>query len=343
MTTNNIYTIVHFDEHSATPKYLQIINCIVKAVQEGMLPKDYLLPSINDFSYELNLSRSTVQRIYQHLKETGVIESFPGKGYFINSSESEKTTKVFLLFDNLSAHNKIIYDAFVRTLGTQAAFDLYVYNNDFSLFKKLLQNRKDDYHHYVIIPPLHEAIEHAPDIINELPNGKLILLGKLIAGIKGQYGAVYDNIEKNMYTALKEALPHLMKYKMLKIVLPSYSYFPEEILSGLQFFCQEFAFAYKVVHKLEDEDLHTGEVYINLMEDDLVVLLSRIKRTSFQVGKDVGIISFNETPWMEFILNGITTMSTNYKKMGEMAAHMILQNERSHWEVPFNLTLRSSV
>jgi DNA-binding transcriptional regulator YhcF (GntR family) len=343
MTTNNIYTLVHFEEHSATPKYLQIINCIVKAVQEGALPKDYLLPSINDFSYELNLSRSTVQRIYQHLKETGVIESFPGKGFFINRSELAIITKVFLLFDNLSAHNKIIYDAFVTTLGKQASIDFYIYNNDFSLFKKLLQNRKEDYHHYVIIPPLHEGSENATDIINELPDGKLILLDKLIAGMKGQYGAAYENFEKNVYTALKEALPHLLNYKMLKIILPSYTYFSEEILSGLQLFCKEFTFDCKVVHKLEEEDINVGEVYISLMEDDLVVLLSKMKRTSFQVGKDVGIISYNETPLMEFIGNGITTMSADFKKLGEMAANMILENEKAHLEVPFTLTMRNSV
>src|SRR4051794_25948492 len=129
MTTDNIYSLVHLDEQAATPKFQQIINCITNAVQEGILPKDYLLPSINDFSYELNLSRSTVQRIFGHLKKTGVIDSFPGKGYFINCPASEIYTKVFLLFDNLSEHNKLIYETLITTLGKQASIDFYIYNN----------------------------------------------------------------------------------------------------------------------------------------------------------------------------------------------------------------------
>jgi DNA-binding transcriptional regulator YhcF (GntR family) len=343
MTTNNIYSIVCLDEYSATPKYLQVVKCIDKAVQEGKLEKGYVLPSINDFSYELDLSRSTVQRFYDHLKKTGVIESFPGKGYFISHKDVAKSTKVFLLFNKLSAHKKIIYDAFVNTLGEQAAIDFYIYNNDLGLFKKLLQNCKDDYHYYVIIPHFLEGGEHAVDAINELPDRKLILLDKKIEGVKGQYGAVYENFEKDIYTALKDALPYLTKYQALKIVFPSYSYFPDEILTGFQSFCREFAFDYKVVHELQTEEIAAGEVYINLMEDDLIILLEKIRGTGLKVGKDVGIISYNETPWKKFILDGITTLSTDFRKMGEMAANMILQKKSAQLEVPFTLTIRNSI
>jgi DNA-binding transcriptional regulator YhcF (GntR family) len=343
MSSENIYRLISFDEYSATPKYLQLTNSIVKAVQEGKLQKDYVLPSINDLSYELDLGRNTVEKAYRHLKKLGVVNSFPGKGYFINQAEVRQISKVFLLFNKLSAHKKIIYDAFVATLGEEAAIDFYIYNNDFSLFKKLLQQRKDDYHYYVIIPHFLEGGEHAADIINELSNRNLILLDKLIAGVKGDYGAVYENFEKDIFSALKQALPHLTKYQTLKIVFPSYTYFPDEILKGFQSFCQEFAFDYKVVHRLQNETIGAGEAYINLMEDDLVILLEKIQQTDLKVGRDVGIISYNETPWKKFILDGITTMSTDFKKMGEMAATMILQKERSHLEVPFTLTIRKSI
>jgi DNA-binding LacI/PurR family transcriptional regulator len=61
------------------------------------------------------------------------------------------------------------------------------------------------------------------------------------------------------------------------------------------------------------------------------------------VGKDIGIISYNETPWKEFILNGITTISTDFHKMGELTAQMILNNQNNHIEVPFKVTLRKSL
>lgn len=134
-----------------------------------------------------------------------------------------------------------------------------------------------------------------------------------------------------------------MKYQTLKIVFPSYTYFPVEILRGFESFCRGYAFEYKVVHTLQNEDINASEVYINLMEDDLVILLEKIQSTILRVGEDVGIISYNETPWKQFILDGITTMSTDFKKMGEMAADMIINKKKGHLEVPFTLTLRNSL
>ena len=84
-------------------------------------------------------------------------------------------------------------------------------------------------------------------------------------------------------------------------------------------------------------------MYINLMEDDLTILLDKIRQTPLKVGKDVGIISYNETPLKRFILDGITTISTNFTQMGEATARMILDNKISKFEVPFTLTLRASL
>ena len=39
------------------------------------------------------------------------------------------------------------------------------------------------------------------------------------------------------------------------------------------------------------------------------------------IGKQVGIISYNETPLKKIILNGITTISTDFEAMGIEAAN----------------------
>lgn len=79
------------------------------------------------------------------------------------------------------------------------------------------------------------------------------------------------------------------------------------------------------------------------MEDDLVELIGKIKKQKLEIGKDTGIISYNETPLKKIILNGITTVSTNFKEMGRMAAKLILNNTTEHIQVPFDLTLRNSL
>ncbi|HEY6977022.1 MAG TPA: GntR family transcriptional regulator [Chitinophagaceae bacterium] len=338
-----IYDIIRIDEFSATPKYQQIIHSVLKGVECGRLKQQDVLPSINDLSYELNVSRDTAEKGYRYLKKIGVLGSVPGKGYFIKSIEFERSYNICLLFNKLSAHKKIIYDSFVSELGNNAAIDFYIYNNDFSLFRKLLNNKNEEYSHYVIIPHFIEGGENAHEIINTIPKEKLILLDKQVEGVTGNYTSVYENFSKDIYNALQQASERLSRYHTIKIIFPRNSYYPLEIIDGFNCFCQDYAFNYKAVSDIESEKIASGETYITVMEDDLVHLIERLIQLNFRAGEDIGIISYNETPIKKIILNGITTISTDFAEMGKLAAQLILENRTDHLEVPFKLTLRNSL
>jgi hypothetical protein len=165
----------------------------------------------------------------------------------------------------------------------------------------------------------------------------------LLPGISGDYAAVYENFSQDIYDALEKALEPLSKYHTLKIIFPKNSYFPKEILTGFYRFCQQYAFNHKVIHSVIDEEISTGEVYINLMEDDLVLLIERLIKLDLTAGKDVGVISYNETPIKRIILNGITTISTDFVMLGTEAANCILNNKTEKFNVPFYLNLRKSL
>jgi len=338
-----ICKFIDIDFYSATPKYLQLANCIINAIREKKANANEVLPSINELSFEFEISRDTAEKGYKYLKNLGILGSVPGKGYFVKNVDINQSLKIFLLFNKLSAHKKIIYDAFVSSLGDLAAVDFYIYNNDYVLFKKLLSNKRDDYTHFVIIPHFLEGGENAYEIINTIPKNKLILLDKLIGGVNGCYAAVYEDFEKDIYHALEQALPVLSKYETLKMIFPSYTYYPEEILKGFCTFCDEYAFSYKIVRNVKKENIQKGEAYVNLMEDDLVILIEKIIADKLQIGKDVGIISYNETPLKKLILNGITTISTDFEMMGRKAAALVLDKSTEHIAIPFYLTLRPSL
>ena len=193
MPSENIYRLISIDEYAVTPKYIQLTYSIVKAVEERKIQKGYLLPSINDLSFELDISRDTAEKAYRHLKKLGVIGSVPGKGYFIANTDVKQPVKIFLLFNKLSTHKKIMYDAFVASIGDDAVIDFYIYNNDFSLFRKLLMNKRDDYTNFVIIPHFLEGGENAHEVINTIPKEKLLLLDQMIPGVDGNFAAVYED------------------------------------------------------------------------------------------------------------------------------------------------------
>jgi DNA-binding transcriptional regulator YhcF (GntR family) len=343
MNAENIFNSIEVSEHSVTPKYMQIVNSIVKAIEAGKISQDYLLPSINELGFELDVSRETCVRVYRELKKMGIVQSVPGKGYFIGNTDFIRRTKIFLMFNKLSTHKKIIYDSFVEALGENVAIDFYIYNNNYALFKDLLANRKGDYDYFVIIPHFLEGREDAYEVINSLPKDKLILLDKVLPGVNGVYGMVYENFENDIYEALTKALEPLKKYHSLRIVFPDNTYYPQEIVKGFLNFCQEYAFNYEVVSNIDRETIEPGVVYITVMEDDLVVLIEKILNSALEVGREVGVISYNETPIKKIILKGITTISTDFQQMGKLAAKLILDHSKAHIPVCFHLTLRNSI
>lgn len=343
MKINDFFSYLQVDEYSAVPKYLQLTKSVLTALEEGRLKKNDTLPSINELSYELEISRDTAEKGYKHLKNLGILGSIPGKGYYILNEDYNQKLKICLMFNKLSNHKKLIYDAFVDAIGENVAIDFYIYNNDFNQFKDLLTAKTEQYSHYVIIPHFLATDAQEYEILNTIPKNKLILMDKMIAEVTGDYGAAYENFQQDIYQALEEAIIPLSKYQTLKLVFPANSYFPVEIKKGFSKFCQQYGFTEKVISDANREPINEGDVFINLMEDDLVTLIERIKTTKLEIGRQVGLISYNETPWKKVILNGITTISTDFRRMGIIAANLILENSRKQVEVPFYLTLRASL
>ena len=113
-------------------------------------------------------------------------------------------------------------------------------------------------------------------------------------GVSGDCSAVYENFEEDIYSALEKALDPLKKYETLKIIVPSYTYFPDEIMRGFKKFCHEYAFSAFVINDISHEKIQKGTAYISLMEDDLVTLIEKINESDLNMGADIGVISHNE-------------------------------------------------
>lgn len=341
LTGSTKYIVI--DEYAPTPKYIQLTNSILSAIEAGYVNKDDTLPSICEMSNELEISKDTVEKSYRKLKKIGVLESIPGRGYYIMNTDFRQKSKICLLFNKISSYKKMVYDSFVTAVGEGVVTDLVIYNNDFNQFKKILDSRKDQYSHFVVMPHFTDEAEMASQVINTIPKHKLVMLSKMIPGITGSYAAVYEDFENDIYGALEEAVPELSKYHTIKLVFPDHSYYPREITRGFIRFCQQYAFKYAMLPNIEESPIHEGEVYVILKEDDLVTFIERVKVADFKVGKQVGLISYNEAPIKKIILNGVSTISTDFKEMGKMAAKLILGTSREQVKVPFYLTLRATV
>ncbi len=62
---DSILQHIRMDDYSANPKYLQVADSIKQAVLDGYLKMNDTLPSINELSFDLAVSRDTIEKSYR--------------------------------------------------------------------------------------------------------------------------------------------------------------------------------------------------------------------------------------------------------------------------------------
>ncbi len=346
-----MFRYIKIEENSRIPKYKQIVDAIIYNISAGNLKMDEKIPSINMFSEEYLLSRDTVEKAYNILKERKVIISIRGKGYYIARTKLISKVNILFLINKLSSYKMRIYNSFVNSIGSTSHTDLHIYHCEEDLFLNLLEKNKNAYDYYVIMPHFKtEKLKHAsftPEVvkaINEIPKNKLVIMDNPIAEIKGAFIEIYQDFENDIYNSLQEGLAKISKYEKLFMAYPANSVYPypKRILHGFRKFCVEHNIDFEVLDEIYDDMiLKKGDLFIIITESDLVNLVNQIRIQEFELGSDIGVISYNDTPLKQLL--GITCISTDFKTMGETAARMIMEKEDGKVKNPFNFIDRNSI
>jgi DNA-binding transcriptional regulator YhcF (GntR family) len=338
-----MFNLIQIDETRRTPKYLQIVHSITKAIKNGSLKKNDKIPSINELSNEFILSRQTVQKAYALLMESGIVVPIQGKGFYVNRTDIANANRILLILNKISNYKKQIYNAFIQTLGFNAIVEIKVHHSNISLLDEFISGHENEFDYIVIMPHFYENQEKAFEILRKIPKDKLILLDKYIPGI-ACHSSVYQDFSNDISEALELALPKLKKYSECTLVFPHMVQYPKEIISGFRNFCLQYHFKSQIVSEVTNAfEIKKGTAYILIEEMDLVNIIKLSKTKGLKPGKDIGIISFNDTPLKEILLDGITVISTDHEKMGELAAGLILHNKKERIKNPFNLITRKSL
>ncbi|WP_298495799.1 GntR family transcriptional regulator [uncultured Algibacter sp.] len=342
---------IKIDENSRVPKYQQIIDCIIDNISLGNLTMDQKIPSINMFSEEFYLSRDTVEKAYSILKDRNIITSIRGKGFYISRTKLISKVNILFLVNKLSSYKLRTYNHFINAIGANSHTDLHIYHCDENLFLNLLDKNKSAYDYFVIMPHFktdelkHVSItDNVIKSLKKIPKDKLIILDNIKPEIKHGLVEIYQDFENDIYFALNEGLPKIKKYKKIMLIYPEKSIYPypRRILHGFRKFCVEHKLDFEILDKVYDDMiLKKGDLFITIEESDLVSLVKQVREDEYQLGSEIGIISYNDTPLKELL--GITVMSTDFKVMGETAANMILNKQKGNVKVPFNFIVRDSL
>ncbi len=327
-----------------TPKYIQIVEAVTNAIKQGKLKKGDPVFSINDLSDEFLLSRDTVQKAYNLLRKKGIITAVKGKGFYINRTDITTPFRILLLFNKISNYKKLIYNAFVETMGDKAVVDLKIHHSSIRLLETLLQENMDEYDYFVLMPHFYTDADEIYSIIKKIPAEQLIILDKDLPHTYSKYAGVYQDFKNDIYNALENGLDLIRKYNKLILVFPKIIPYPREIITGFRCFCNSHNLAYNIITEIEEETvINKKEAYIVIEEADLVTLIKNCQTKKLTIGKDIGIISYNETLLKEILLEGITVLSTDHHLMGETAAQLILENRKEKIKNPFTFIRRKSL
>lgn len=342
---------VKIDENSRIPKYKQIVDAIIQNISTGKLEMGEKIPSINMFSEEFLLSRDTVEKAYNILKERQIIISIRGKGYYITKTKLISKVNIIFLINKLSSYKMRIYNSFVNSIGGNSHTDLHIYHCDEDLFLNLLGKNKGAYDYYIVMPHFKtDKLSHvsftneAIKAVKKIPKEKLVIMDNSMPGVNEAFIEIYQDFENDIYHALKEGLNKISKYQKLLLVYPENSVnpYPKRILNGFKKFCIEHKISFEIIGEIFDDIiLKKGDLFITIEESDLVNLVNQIRDKEFELGKDIGVISYNDTPLKELL--GITVISTDFKVMGETASRMILNKEKGKIKNPFNFIDRNSI
>ncbi|GAA3603484.1 GntR family transcriptional regulator [Flavivirga amylovorans] len=342
---------ISIDENSRIPKYKQIVDSVIYNIANGNFSMDQKMPSINELSEEFYLSRDTVEKAYNILKERKIIVSIRGKGYYVSRTKLLSKTNILFLVNKLSSYKLSTYNAFINAIGATAHTDLHVYHCDESLFLNLMEKNKSAYDFYVIMPHFKtEDLRHVSftdaviNSIKKIPKQKLVILDNIKFKIEGKIVEIFQDFENDIYNALKEGFQKISKYKRIILIYPNKAVYPypRRILHGFRKFCVEKSINFEILDEVYDDMiLKRGDLFITIEEPDLVNLVKQIRDEEFILGQDIGIISYNETPLKDLL--GITVISTDFKTMGETAAKMIMNKEKGKFKVPFHFIDRTSL
>jgi DNA-binding transcriptional regulator YhcF (GntR family) len=323
------------DDNSNTLKFQQLVDAIMDAISRNQLKAGEMLPSVNQIMKESNLSRDTVFKAYAELKKRGVVESVPNRGYFV----TRKITKVFLFLDTFKAYKEVLYGSFLKHLPKNISVDLHFHHYNINQFEKIVLESLGKYSKYIIMNFDHPKI---PGIIQKLPAEQLLVIDWNIYATE-KHSAVYQNFGQPVYDCLAANKEKIAWYKEFIFYYPAFTYHPKDSIYYFEKFCTDFGIKHSVIFEEEKFKIKKGSLYFLVSDRTLAGFLDQCSEKIFEPGRDVGVISYNETPMKKYVKNGITVISTDFELMGQKAAEFVTTGEFMRFEVPTMLKLRSSL
>ena len=106
----------------------------------------------NKIAEKFSLARGSVFTAYNDLRASGIIDSIPGKGYFVSSTETRQHKRIFLLLSTFTPYKEILFNSLLNSLPENCTLDVYFHQHNIKLFEALVRSEAGHYNIFIIVP-----------------------------------------------------------------------------------------------------------------------------------------------------------------------------------------------
>ncbi|WP_262245504.1 GntR family transcriptional regulator [Parapedobacter soli] len=323
-------------------KYMQLVDHINRLVESDQLHIGDRLPSLKQLEKDLGMSKETLLKGLNHLLEKGIIESVYRKGYYVKKKSVDHTYRVFLLLDKMNVMRDRFYHTLFDELRDMADVDIYFHHHNFKVFENLIRENLHNYTHFVIATFLKED---PSEVLNLIPEQKRIIIDYNEPKLEGEYSCIFQDYEHDLFDGLSQLKDRLSRYKKLVLIAPHEATHARHVVDGFLRFCMEHGYRYAIEHEVEAGSFKKGNAYITFSryDTDDVALIKLARGKGYKLGKDIGLISYNDTAVKEILEDGITVISTDFEAMGKAVSHAIINRETTVLRNPTRVIVRNSL
>jgi DNA-binding transcriptional regulator YhcF (GntR family) len=327
----------YITEMAGQTKVQQLVHFITESISSGKLKVGDILPSVNQFSNETGFSRDTVFKAYRILKKRNIIESAPTKGYYV----ANESFRVLMLLDDFSAFKEQLYQSFRKNLPESYSVDLLFHHYNTEVFRQLIQNSLGRYSIYVVMNIDHKSVD---PILEKIDFNKLLILD-MGHPENGKVNYLVQDFNEAVQLCLEQGIKNFRKYDELVLVYSEKDTpHPPETVEAVKTFCKKNNIGFKKINQFDTTiPVKKGQAYFVIRDSDLVALIKVCRANGFELGRDIGILSYNDTPMKQIVGGGISVISADFELMGELAAGFVKNKRRIEKVLPTFLILRDSL
>jgi len=331
--------IKKLEEINSLSKHEQLVLGIIDAIDSGHLSVNDQLPSINTMVDEVGFARKTIVKAYEDLKGRGLVESKKTKGYFVVSNKTKVFLKIALIMYSFQRFQQEYYNALRNEFGDKVQIDVFFHHNNEEVFETVFMNIRAKYGMYVVAPIESESIKN---LLKSLNPEKLIIVDRFL-NIGNEYTYITQEFENSTYNNLIKLLPKIKKYRELILFFRNDLDYPKGILTSYHKFLRDYDVKGKVIESYKSSAVKKDVLYLFISDADLWPLLKDCRNSDLRVGRDVGVLSFNDHVVKEIVFGGITTISANFSEMATLTANNLKRLKYTKSVVPTNLIDRESL